>query len=274
MTSQIAQTPKGLMEYRIEGAGPAVLVLNGGHCSRQTRLSHERLAAVGFTVVTPSRPGYDATPATVGRSAQAAADALAALLDYLHIPTVAVIGISAAGPTAIAFAQQYPHRTSKLILESAVTLPWDSTLKHQARRVFGRAEKLTWGTLKLALRLLPTPTTKLMLRALTTLEVAQVWRRMTREDIHFVQQMLRSMQSGTGFLTDMDHHVDQLHTIQAPVLVMYSPYDKSVPPHHAQRVAWEVMQCELVEVAADSHLIWIGPAADHVWHKRLTFLQR
>jgi pimeloyl-ACP methyl ester carboxylesterase len=99
MCAQIAHTPKGPIEYRLEGAGPAVMVLNGGHCSRDTRLSHEKLAKEGFAVLTPSRPGYDDTPATVGRSAQAAADALASLLDHLAIPQVAVIGISAAGPS-------------------------------------------------------------------------------------------------------------------------------------------------------------------------------
>src|SRR5215212_11086124 len=108
MSIQIAQTAKGPIEYRLEGSGPVVLVLNGGHCSRNTRLSHEKLVLDHFAVLTPSRPGYDSTPAEVGRTAQAAADALVALLDTLAIPAVSVIGISAGGPTAIAFAQQYP----------------------------------------------------------------------------------------------------------------------------------------------------------------------
>ena len=39
MAQMIAKTAKGPMEYRLEGRGPAVVVLNGGHCSRATRLS-------------------------------------------------------------------------------------------------------------------------------------------------------------------------------------------------------------------------------------------
>jgi pimeloyl-ACP methyl ester carboxylesterase len=89
----IAQTARGPIEYRLEGGGPTVMVLNGGHCSRDSRLSHEQLTREGFSVLTPSRPGYDATPRDVGRTAQEAADALAALLDALHIPVVDVIGI-------------------------------------------------------------------------------------------------------------------------------------------------------------------------------------
>src|SRR5436190_15127583 len=129
MTQHIARTSRGSIEYRFEGSGPTIMVLNGGHCSRDTRLSHERLTKHGFCVLTPSRPGYDHTPSTVGKSAQAAADALAALLDTLQISTVDVIGISAAGPTALAFVQRHPNRTRKVILESAVTTDWDEQTK-------------------------------------------------------------------------------------------------------------------------------------------------
>jgi hypothetical protein len=71
-----------------------VVVLNGGHCSRESRLSHERLTQCRFSVLTPSRPGYDGTPAGVGKTAQEAADALSALLETLQILSADVIGIS------------------------------------------------------------------------------------------------------------------------------------------------------------------------------------
>jgi pimeloyl-ACP methyl ester carboxylesterase len=273
MSIRIAQTAKGPIEYRLEGSGPVVLVLNGGHCSRDTRLSHENLVFDHFTVLTPSRPGYDSTPATIGRTAQAAADALAALLDTLAISVVSVIGISAGGPTAIAFAQQYPDRTHKLILESAVTTEWDATLKRHARRLFGRAEKLTWAVVRFALRVMPRTLIKAMMQEFTTLKVEDVLKRMSQDDLRFVTQMFQTMQSGTGFINDIEHRVDRLQTIRAPVLVMYSPHDKSVPVKNAQRVAREVADAELYEVPADSHLIWIGAHAAQVWHKRLAFLQ-
>lgn len=84
MAQRITKTAKGPIEYRFEGTGPTVVVLNGGHCSRETRLSHEMLTEYGFSVLTPSRPGYDSTPSEVGKSAQGAADALTALLDTLQ----------------------------------------------------------------------------------------------------------------------------------------------------------------------------------------------
>jgi pimeloyl-ACP methyl ester carboxylesterase len=273
MSIRIARTAKGPIEYRLEGRGPVVLVLNGGHCSSHTRLSHEKLVSESFSVLTPSRPGYDSTPADVGRTAQAAADALAAFLDTLGVTSVSVIGISAAGPTALAFAQQYPGRAQKLILESAVATEWDAPTKRLARRLFGRAEGMTWTLVKLALSLLPRTVMKAMMRELTTFRVEDVLQRMTQDDIRFVKRMLQSVRSGTGFMNDIEHRVDQLQTIRVPVLVMYSPNDKSVPAKNAQQVAREVAHCELYEVPADSHLIWIGPHADRVWQKRLAFLR-
>src|SRR3989442_208919 len=133
MAQMIAKTAKGSMEYRFDGSGSTVVVLNGGHCSRETRLSHEKLTEYGFSVLTPSRPGYDSTSSEVGKSAQAAANALAALLDTLQLATVDVIGISAAGPTALAFVQQHPNRVRKLVLESAVTTDWDEQTKRRSR---------------------------------------------------------------------------------------------------------------------------------------------
>jgi len=274
MSQNIAKTAKGPIEYRFEGSGPTVLVLNGSHCSRETRLSHERLTEHGFSVLTPSRPGYDSTPSEVGRTAQAAADALAALLDILKIHTADVIGISGSGPTALAFALRHPSRIRKLILESTVTTVWDEDkqVKRTARLLFGRAERVSWGLIKLILRVAPMTMMQVMLQAMTTLDVYEVIQRMSPDDLRFVHRLIATSQSGTGYMNDLEHRVDNLAGITAPVLVMHSPYDKSVPPKNARRVAAEVATCELYEVPADTHLIWNGNSAEDVWKKRLTFL--
>jgi pimeloyl-ACP methyl ester carboxylesterase len=272
MTQKTAATAKGPIEYRIEGSGPTIVVLNGGHCSRDTRLSHEKLAEFGFSVLTPSRPGYDGTPSEVGKSAQAAADALAALLDTLRIATVDVIGISAAGPTALAFAQRHPGRVRKLILESTVTTDWDERTKRRSRIGFGRAAKVTWAIMHGMLKLFPMMILKILLRDLTILDVNQVIKRMSPDDLAFVKRMLETSQASTGFLNDIEHKVDHLATITRPVLVMYSPNDATVSPKNARRVTSEIAACELYEVPSDTHLIWIGDSAKDVWQKRLSFL--
>ena len=235
--------------------------------------SHEQLTAEGFSVLTPSRPGYDDTPPDVGRTAQEAADALAALLDALQVPTANVIGISAAGPTALAFAQRHPSRTRRLILESAMATDWDEQTKRRARVGFGRAEKVTWAIMHLLLKLFPTAMIKVLLHDLTILDVDEVIRRMSPGDLDFIKRMIQTSQSGTGFMNDIEHRVDNLAAITRPVLVMYSPNDKTVSPKNAYRVASEVATCELYEAPSDTHLIWIGKSATDVWQKRLSFLR-
>lgn len=273
MTQHIINCSNGMIEYRIEGKGPTIMVLNGGHCSRATRLSHERLVDHGFSVLTPSRPGYDSTSDSVGTTAQDAADSLSELLDLLHIPSVDIIGISAAGPTALAFAQRHAQKVRKLVLESAVTLPWGKEIKFLSHFGFGKAERLTWAFVKLFLKLSPQTATRMMLQQLTTSDAGKVVQTLEKDDILFVQRMIQTSQSGTGFLNDVGHRVDSLEGIVAPTLVLYSRHDKFVPPTHAARIVAEIPTAKLVEVSADTHLIWIGKSADEVWEKRLQFLQ-
>lgn len=273
MTQHIINSSKGMIEYRLEGKGPTVMILNGGHCSRATRLSHERLVNHGFSVLTPSRPGYDSTSNSVGKTAQDAADSLSELLDLLYIQSVDVIGISAAGPTALAFAQRHPEKVRKLILESAVTLPWGEEIKSLSHLGFGKAERLTWAFVKLFLKLSPQTMTRTMLQQLTTSDARKVIQTLEKDDILFVQRMIQTSQSGTGFLNDIEHRVDNLEGIESPTLVLYSRHDKFVPPAHAARIAAEIPAAELVEVSADTHLIWIGKSASEVWEKRLQFLR-
>jgi pimeloyl-ACP methyl ester carboxylesterase len=248
------------------------MVLNGGHCTRASRLSHERLAHEGFAVLTPSRPGYDGTPSSVGRTAQQAADALAGLLDALDVSTVDVIGISAAGPTALAFAQRHARRTRRVILESAVTLEWDEKTKRLARAGFGRAAPITWAAMHLMMRIAPRLMIRTLMRDLTTLDVKGVLNRMPADDMAFVHRMVLDCGPG-GFANDIEHTVDDLGGITAPLMAMYSPHDHTVSPENSLRLPGEVPGCQLYEVPSDTHLIWIGPSAGAVWEKRLSFLR-
>jgi len=124
----------------------------------------------------------------------------------------------------------------------------------------------------LMLTLFPTVIIKVLLHDLTTLDVNEVMRRMSEADLSFIKRMLQTSRSGTGFMNDIEHHVDHLATITNPILVMYSPNDRIVSPKNAKRVAEEVTNCELHAVPSDTHLIWIGPSANEVWQKRLSFL--
>ena len=122
------------------------------------------------------------------------------------------------------------------------------------------------------LKLFPTVIIKALLHDLTVLDANVVINRMSQDELDFFKRMIQTSQASTGFLNDIEHKVDNLATITKPVLVMYSPNDKTVSPNNARRVASEVATCELYEVPSDTHLIWIGKSAKDVWNKRLSFL--
>jgi pimeloyl-ACP methyl ester carboxylesterase len=96
---------------------------------------------------------------------------------------------------------------------------------------------------------------------------------MSEGDMAFIRRMLQTARSGTGFMNDIEHHVEGLSEITCPVLLMFSPNDNTVSPMNALMAYREIKSCELYEVASDSHLIWIGKSAEGVWEKRLAFLR-
>ncbi len=273
-TPQIAHTWRGPIEYQLEGAGAVVMVLKGGHCSRETRLSQERLAEAGFTVLTPSRPGYDATPADLGESAAEAARVLAALLDHLNILRISLIGISAAGPTALTFAALYPDRVDKLVLESAQAWPWGAMTQRLARLGFGRFQARTWAMIRFLLRFAPDATLRLMMGSLSRLPLRQVMAGLTSADRRFVEDMIRSQDSGRGgFINDIQHVLPDLKAVAAPTLMMYSPNDRAIAPEQARFLVTELLHAKAAEIQSRSHLLWIGPQAGQVWEQRLAFLR-
>jgi len=109
--SQIAETGSGLIEFTRVGIGPIILQFHGGATGYdQTLALSWDVQQAGFTVLTPSRPGYVRTPLTTGATPELAADAVASLPEVLGIDKVCVMGTSGGGPTALQFALRHPER--------------------------------------------------------------------------------------------------------------------------------------------------------------------
>lgn len=120
--STVVATACGLMEVAIEGAGRPILVVHGTPGGYDQGLAAGRLLDLAtFRIIAPSRPGYLRTPLETGRTPAAQADAVAALLDCLALPQVAVVALSAGGPLALELALRHPQRVSRLVLWQAVT---------------------------------------------------------------------------------------------------------------------------------------------------------
>ncbi|UOQ92710.1 alpha/beta hydrolase [Halobacillus shinanisalinarum] len=274
VAATLLDTAKGIVEYSYEGNGPTILLFKGGHCTRDTDLSHSSLIYEGYSLLTISRPGYDKTDRSTGPSTEVFADTVIEVLNHLGINKVSVIAVSAAGPTGIALAVHHPERVEKLIMESAVTAPWEAGSKRQAKMLFGPSERVFWRSVKTLLRVMPDMVIKQMLGALTTENVENFYDQLSPNDRRFIFDMLATAQSGKGFSLDINQGIPDMSKIQAPVLGMYSHKDKSVPYSQALLLQSTVPSCEIYDVKSDSHLIWIGRSAQNVWNKRLEFLKQ
>jgi pimeloyl-ACP methyl ester carboxylesterase len=269
----IALTQRGPIEYHRAGSGPPVLVLKGGHSTRDTRLGHERLAEHGFTVIEVSRPGYDDTPVSAGCSARDQADALAALLDTLGIGRVHLVAISAAGHVGIELARRHVDRVDRVSFESAVALPWSAGTRLGGRILFGPLQAVVWGSIRASLRIAPSVGLQLQLIPQTTLDARRVVRGMDDETRDRYVAAFRSLWSGRGFTCDLGHDSPSDAPIAQRTLILRGAHDRAVAPAHAARLAALAPQHELVEVDAESHFIWFGRAAAEVWDRRLAFLR-
>ncbi|HUB32612.1 MAG TPA: alpha/beta hydrolase [Bryobacteraceae bacterium] len=120
--SAVLRTGHGAVEYAVEGDGPAVLALHGAGGGYDQGLWAARMAfGDGYKIISASRYGYLRTPLPADASIRSQAAQYRDLLDELRIPRVIVLGVSAGGPSATQFANDYPERTTALVLISAVS---------------------------------------------------------------------------------------------------------------------------------------------------------
>ncbi len=273
----IARTRQGPIEYRDVGAGPAVLVLNGGHTHCASPFGHERFFRdSGYRLIVPSRPGYGRTPAATGRSAEAAADAMAGLLDALELDQVVVVGISGAGPTALQLAARHPARVRALILQNAVTGARFPTpaIRLGSYVAFNRwLEGGTWAAFRAFARIAPRRALLLVMGGLTVLAPAQVVATMSPAQRRGALAMLTASRSGAGFLLDLHHQCGDLARIHVPALIIASRYDGAVGGAHATYAADRIPGASLYIAPAESHLLWFSTANAGIEARMRAFLQ-
>jgi pimeloyl-ACP methyl ester carboxylesterase len=277
MKSQIAQTSKGPVEYTRIGSGPVVLVCHGTSSNCFSTELAGPLVEAGFSVLTPSRPGYGRTPLGVGRSAAEAAQALIALLDNLEISSCAVIAISGGGPTGLALAAGFPERVSQLALVVAISRPEERPnepgYKNQTA-FYGPMHNLTWGMLGLMSRLSPRAMARQTLAIFSTHDPDDGLGRLSPDSVEKIARFYRGHSSRTGALNDATHTVgtEVLKQIQQPTLVIHSCEDNSVPFHHAEWSLKNIPHANLCEAGITGHFYWVDPDFDRIRKQLVLFL--
>ena len=263
--SRIAQTALGPIEYYVMGKGPAVLVSHGCPGGYDQGLIAARLARdQHFQFIALSRPGYLRTPLCVGASPAEQADAYAALLDALHIPAAAVIGISAGGPSALQFALRHPGRCWALVALSAVS------------RRLSQAEIMKCKSLLTRLTFTATLLWELIRYRVTELanRCRALWGFMASRDsdnedrlpirgnLDIVLGLLGSFRTMSLRKAGLENDVEQLtrmpvyplEEITTPTLVLHGKADELVPFSHAEAMVNRVPQARILEVQGGGHL--------------------
>ena len=115
--SEVIPTRCGPIEVQQAGMGTPLLMIHGSGGGHDQGMAWARpLTQQGVRVIAMSRFGYLRTPRPTDASPEAQADAHICLLDALGIAKVAVLGVSAGGPSAMQTAIRHPDRVSALVL--------------------------------------------------------------------------------------------------------------------------------------------------------------
>jgi pimeloyl-ACP methyl ester carboxylesterase len=278
MKSQIACTSKGPIEYTLQGTGPVVLVCHGTSSNCFSTELAGPLVEAGFCVLVPSRPGYGRTPSEVGRSNAQAAEALAALLDSLETQTCSVIAISGGGPTGVGLAAHHPERVHRLVLIEANTHTEDRQNEpaYRSQKAFyGPLHGVMWGLLGLTGSLAPRRMARQTLAIFSTHDAEDAMQRLTAEDMAAIRRFYQGRSSRQGALNDLEHSVgaELLQKVSAPVLVIHSREDASIPFSHAEWSLQNIPDAELCESGFTGHFFWIGPDYPGICRRLVAFLR-
>ncbi|MGB5819399.1 MAG: alpha/beta hydrolase [Saonia sp.] len=277
MTNKVVHTTFGKLEYSLLGEGQPILFVHGGHSNAHERLSHKGFDPDKYQLITPSRPGYGKTPLKQNETARKAADLLKGLLDEINIDKVVVYGVSAGGLTAIELAANHPERVQKLVLASAISKKWltkDHKTYKTAQVLFNpNFQKLTWGAIRLLLRIAPVTTAKSFYQQFSKKPNPNIPISDTKELI----SALKFYDSGQGFINDLEQTPSDssLEKVICSTFIVHSHYDNSVPVAHAEHAHQKIENSELLILKNDwGHLFWIGEDSDVAIRKIIAFIEK
>jgi pimeloyl-ACP methyl ester carboxylesterase len=278
MKNQFADTQKGTIEYTWLGNGPVILVCHGTSSDCFSTDGYEPLLKAGFSVLSPSRPGYGHTSSVVGTSAKEASEALSALLDTLEIKKCSVMAVSGGGPTGIYLAANYPKKVGRFALVAALSRT-DGRVNepsYQSQVAFyGPMHNVTWAMLQLMSRLSPKSMALQTMTIFSTHDPQDSMHRLTTEDIKNVCHFYQNHSSRKGALNDLTHTVSEelFQKIKMPTLVIHSREDKSVPFSHAEWSLAHIQNVELCEGGFTGHFYWIGPDYQRISQRLIEFFK-
>ena len=224
------------------------------------------LAAAGFEVIAPSRPGYVGTPLEGRDTIDQQADLLAALLDALDHERAGVVTWSGGGPSGYRLAVLHSERVSALVPFAAVSKSYEPPKAATGERLM---ENTTFGNwvLRFMVAHAPTSTVTATLKAEGDLSKDQL-KELTAEVVEneHEREVVLTM---AGVVADHRHRragvendlgqfakIDslQLDRITAPTLVIVGSADIDVPTEHSDFAAATIAGADKIMMEGGTHL--------------------
>lgn len=250
-------------EYGAPGDSPLpVLYLHGFLGSR---LEPRVPGPLDLHLLAPDRPGYGASEPCPGLSLRAFAADMAALLDGLGLDRVAVVGVSAGGPYAMATAAVLGERVARLALVCAVANK--RTLRSeggavQLMRLARRHGRLALGLAPVVLRNLRRHGLDLAVLRLVLLPERHLLAPSVDPE-RIERLVLVSLREGTrrgvqGAMADLELLTRRWdvgpRAVRCPTLVLHGALDRVVPPAHAHWYAARLPEARLEIVPEAGHV--------------------
>ncbi|HEV2580309.1 MAG TPA: alpha/beta hydrolase, partial [Ktedonobacteraceae bacterium] len=245
--SRLLETSRGVVEYQVEGTGPVVLLLHGspGGYDQGMALAHA-IDLNGFTLLSPSRPGYRRTPLSSGETPEAQADLYAAALDALDISQVVVVALSGGGPSALQFVQRYPQRCQALLMLCALSQNYTEEGVYLSlppvRRLFKHL--LEW----------------LIVFDPFLFLLSGLIRRISEEarSVEFIESLFMNSSQTPGYRNDMRQFESlpsyAFQDIALPTLIVHGTADIDVPFRQAKELAAAIPGAQLAAIEGADHL--------------------
>lgn len=288
--STLQETPLGNIEYAMRGSGPVIVGMHGAPGGYDQVFAHlPELLEEDFTLLGWSRPGYLRTPLEVGKTIDQQADALAALLDALAIKKVGIYGMSAGGPTALAFAMRHPERVWGLVMECAISQHYSVHSNNAMQNIFS---KLLFNDFGMWLwdrfaKSSPKSTVRQLIAMESSLTPKQAVELLDHvmEDpkkIEYAIDMIESTCPISLRKAGLHNDIEQcsslsflpLQTLQCPTLIMHGTADADVPIQHAEFLATFIPGAEFCRVEGGFHLLKLSDQADQLQMTKLNFLKK
>lgn len=278
--AQIASTTVGPIQYAETGEGVPLLSIHGSGGGFDQGLANvAEVIGERYRIIAPSRFGYLATPIPADASSTAQAEAHVALLNYLKIDRVIVVGVSAGAVSALELALRHPDRVEALILmvpatyapRDPVAIEASPSSKAAFNLVNTGADFLWWCLEKIA--------PNLLIRFIGV--PPDVVAASPQIDQDRVRRIVRSIQplsqrvAGINIDSTTELRRLPLETIRTPTLVISAEDDLFNTRSAAEFAAQEIPTSSLVIFKTGGHLL-VGRTRElrEIFHSFLTGLPR